>query len=276
MVGVFKFREKNIGYFDYGKGSPVFLIHGYLETAGVWENFGNRLVEVGYRVIMPELPGHGRSELYGAVHTMEFMADSLKGLIEHLGLDRVFMAGHSMGGYVTLAFADLYPDHLCGYSLLHSHPNADSPQALGKRKSEIEMVEKGEMNKFVSGNIEKMYSSANLEQMKDAVLRSKKLAATISGPAIVAVLRGMMQRPSRLKVLESSEKPFLWILGEKDNYINCREVLQGVILPGNAKSIVLENSGHLGFIEEEDRTVKLLTDFAGPLFRSPVSSFRGN
>jgi len=106
-----------------------------------------------------------------------------------------------------------------------------------------------------------MYATENLGRFMEELQRSKDIASTIRDEGIIAVLNGMMNRPSRLKVMEEGKVPCLWILGKMDNYISCDEILSKVNLPANARVVILEKSGHMGFIEEEDRSVLVLTDF---------------
>jgi pimeloyl-ACP methyl ester carboxylesterase len=193
---------------------------------------------------------------------MEFIAMVLKELILDLGIKKVCLAGHSLGGYAALAFAELYPDMLSGYCLFHSHPLADSPEALDKRSREINLVLKGKKDLIYPDNVSKMFASSNLEKFNTALQRSKKIASSVSGSGIIAVLKGMMARPSRVSVMEKGQVPCLWVLGKMDNYINSEIIQTKVKLPSNAEVVILKNSGHLGFIEEEDLSVKILGTFA--------------
>lgn len=104
-------------------------------------------------------------------------------------------------------------------------------------------------------------SLSNLEKFSEAVQRTKDIASRIPGEGIIAVLNGMMIRPSRLSLMEEGRVPCLWILGAMDNYIPCNVIQAKVNLPLNAKVVVLKASGHLGFVEEEDRAVKVILAF---------------
>ena len=106
-----------------------------------------------------------------------------------------------------------------------------------------------------------MYADKNLEIFRNEIQRSKDIASRLSDEGIVAVLKGMMMRPTRIAVMESGKIPCLWILGKHDNYIPCDSMLSRVSLPSNARALVLENSGHLGFIEEKERFLKEVVNF---------------
>jgi pimeloyl-ACP methyl ester carboxylesterase len=249
-----------IYYSDIGNGTPVVLLHGYLESSEIWENFAKNL-SFSHRVISVDLPGHGLSAIYGECHTTEFMANAVKTLFDCLNLKRVFLAGHSLGGYVTLAFLELFPEFLTGYCLFHSHPLSDSPETLLKREREITFVKSGKKYLMYPGNISQMFASQNLKKFKDALRRSNDIASKIRDEGIIAALNGMKIRPSRVRVMEEGKVPCLWILGRLDNYISSDDIQTKVKLPANAKVIILENSGHLGFIEEEELSSKIVAGF---------------
>jgi pimeloyl-ACP methyl ester carboxylesterase len=260
MGKLFKYMAGKIHYNDQGRGDVIVLLHGYLETSEVWNYFAKKLSEK-FRIILVDLPGHGKSDNYGEVFTMEFMATLIKNLLESLNIKKNFLIGHSLGGYITLAFAEHYPDMLSGYCLFHSQPFADSPETLEKRKREINLVNEGNKDLMIPDNISRMFAEFNLQKLSDAFQKSKEVALSIKGEGITGVLKGMMARPSRLSVMESGKVPCLWILGSMDNYINCEQIQAKVKLPSNSRVVILRNSGHLGFIEEEEKSVKVITGF---------------
>lgn len=264
MDSFFTYRSGVIHYTDRGQGHVVILVHGYLETAEIWGNFAERLAE-RFRIIAIDLPGHGSSSVFGDVHTMEFMAEAINDLIESLDINRVFLVGHSMGGYVALAFAGLFPEKLSGFCLFHSHPFADTPETVVKRNFETDMVIKGKKELFFPLTISRMYARDNLDKFSEAVHKSRTIASTIQEKGITAVLKGMTRRPSRLEVIESGRLPLLWILGAGDNFIDPEAMLSRVTLPPNAEAVILEQSGHMGFIEEEDLSVSAVACFADRL-----------
>jgi pimeloyl-ACP methyl ester carboxylesterase len=251
---------KNIWYTDSGKGETIVLLHGYLESSEVWERFAEKLSK-SFRVICVDLPGHGSSDVFGETHTMELMAGIIKELCIKLNMERVFLAGHSLGGYVALAFLELHPRMLSGYCLFHSHPLPDSAEATEKRRREIAIVQAGKKDIMYPENVEKMFATVNIDRFRPALERSRQIASRIPGEGITAVLNGMMQRPSRVSVMEKGIVPCLWILGAMDNYIPCNTIREKVKLPDNAKVVILENSGHMGFVEEEELSLGVLSEF---------------
>lgn len=249
-----------INYSESGNGPAIILLHGYLESSDVWNGFAEKL-GTDFRVISVDLPGHGLSDIFSPVHTMEFMASVIRELLDSKGIKKAFLCGHSLGGYVALAFLELFPEYLSGYCLFHSHPFPDSPEAIEKRLREIAIVKAGKKELMYPENVTRMFATSNLPGCQEALQRSKEIASRIPGEGIIAVLNGMMKRPSRLLLMEKGKIPCLWILGSMDNYIPCEQTLTRVNLPPNAKAVILENSGHIGFIEETDRSVMIIKDF---------------
>jgi 3-oxoadipate enol-lactonase len=110
-------------------------------------------------------------------------------------------------------------------------------------------------------NIIKMFAPSNVDKYSEALQRSKEIASRIPGEGIIAVLNGMMKRPSRSSLMEEGRVPCLWILGLMDSYIPCDLIQSKVKLPPNATVVVLKNSGHVGFIEEEDKSLEVIIRF---------------
>jgi pimeloyl-ACP methyl ester carboxylesterase len=240
------------------------FLHGYLETKKVWENFIDRFTD-SYRVIAIDLPGHGDSDSFSPVNSMEIFAESIKGLADSLNIRKFFLAGHSMGGYAVMAFLEHYPEYLTGYSLFHSHPFADPSAAIEKRKINIGIVESGKKDEMIPGFIENLYSPVNRSILRDKIENSVSIASGIRAETIIADLKGMMERPDRSALIAESSIHFLWILGRMDSHINADDVIQKVKLSGNSRVVVLENSGHMGFIEEPEQAEKHIKDFIGKL-----------
>jgi pimeloyl-ACP methyl ester carboxylesterase len=167
-----------------------------------------------------------------------------------------------MGGYAALAFAEKYPGMLAGYVLFHSHPYADTPEGILKRKREIELVMAGKKNIMYPANISMMFAENNLKSMSAALAKLRKLASGNPAEGIVALLNGMMARPLRAAVIERGEVPLLWILGRSDRYFSPEIAVRDIKVPANAQVVILEKSGHLGFIEEPGLSAELISTFA--------------
>lgn len=254
------FEGGTICYYDKGTGPAVIFLHGYLESSGVWFDFIDEF-PVRFRTLAVDLPGHGESGIFSDEHTMEFMADAVREVMDIEGIEKVLLAGHSMGGYVALAFLEKYPDRLHAYCLFHSHPFADTEEIISNRNREIRVVESGKKDVIYPVNVPKMFADFNINRFIRKLEEHKKIASQISEAGIIAVLKGMIKRPSRAGLLEKGEVPLLMIMGRHDNYIPFKQIKANIRLPQNSELIVLENSGHLGFVEEKEKSSESIADF---------------
>ncbi len=256
-----EFLGKSVNYKVQGEGNKVlFLLHGYLESLDIWDDFADQLAE-DYKVIRMDIPGHGNSEVLRDEHDMDLLADAVKHVTDEEQVNRCTMVGHSLGGYVTLAFLANYPEKLEAFSLFHSHPFADSEQVRANRQREIDLVERGRKKVIINTNIPKAFSNDNLEKYKEKVEWARQIALNTPGEGIIANLEAMMNRPDRSELVKNTDKPFLLIAGVKDNYINYEQVIPKIELPGKGVLVTLENSGHIGFIEEKENALHVVRDF---------------
>ena len=118
-----QFKNTQISFSDTGKGTVIVLLHGFLENKKMWDFYISEFAKKN-RVIAIDLLGHGESECLGYVHSMEDHADAVQAVLSDLRIRKAIFIGHSMGGYVALAFAELYPDNTKGLVLLNSTARA--------------------------------------------------------------------------------------------------------------------------------------------------------
>ena len=254
------FNGAELVYTDQGEGKCTVLLHGYLERGRVWESFTGKFPE-GFRFLVPDLPGHGESGSWGKVHSMDDLAAAVKAILDAEGISSVFLAGHSMGGYVTMAFADLFPGYLSAYALVHSTPFADTAEKRENREREISLVLCGKKRQIVLVNIPKAFATDNLDKMSGQVERLKQMAMRSPDKGTIALLNGMKDRPDRTAVLSKPELPLLLVGGMKDNYIPVGVFEKVVSLAPHATVLRLEQSGHMGFMEEPEPVVQAFKTF---------------
>ena len=129
-----------LNYEISGNGKEdLVLVHGFMENLLVWEDLENYLSKK-FRLIKIDLPGHGRSEIYGEVHTMELMADEVKKVAEKLKLEKFHLLGHSMGGYMALAFAEKFPETLKSLTLFFSTYYPDDEEKKEQRRKSFRII----------------------------------------------------------------------------------------------------------------------------------------
>ena len=238
----------------------VVLLHGYLESALVWEDFVPYLYKE-VRVVTLDLPGHGISVVTGEVHTMDFLADTVADALTALGIGRCTLVGHSMGGYVALAFCERHPGMLDGLVLLRSTPNPDTPEKAENRRREIALVKAGKKDMLARVAPAAGFAEENRTRMQDHIEDLTEQVFLTEDEGIVALLGGMVTRKDQNAMLRSSKVPQLFILGRKDGYIPPEAAEKMVAEHPQAKVVWLENSGHMGFLEEPEATARAILDF---------------
>lgn len=251
-----------VRYADAGKGTQaVLLLHGYLESIEVWDDFAGELGK-NYRVIRIDLPGHGFSDWGGReVVGIDYMADTAAAVLELAGVEQCTVVGHSMGGYVALSLAANHPEKVGGVVLFHSSPNADTPEKAANRQREIELVEAGKKEMLARVNPGRGFAEANLRRCAEAVEDLAEQVMLTEDEAIVAVLKGMSQRKDRNEDMRRLGIPELMIFGRGDNYIPVAAAESMALAQPQAQVAWLENSGHMGFVEQPRESLAILEDF---------------
>ncbi len=249
-------------YTDSEKGEkPIVLLHGYLESLEVWDDFVRRLTRDGYRVITLDLPGHGISEVVGEVHSMEFLADTVAALLAKIGVEKCTLVGHSMGGYAALAFAKKYPERLSGLVLFHSVPGADTEEKKENRRREIALIRAGKKELLARTSPEKGFAEENRKRLADEIDALGEQVMLTEDEGIVALLNGMIEREDMNEMLRRLEAPVLFIFGKGDGYIGPETAEAMIRNHPQAQVVWLEHSGHMGFVEEPDAAAKALEAF---------------
>lgn len=265
MEGYIELPICTIRYRLSGQGPAVILVHGYLENLEIWEDIVPDL-EQSYTVLRVDLPGHGKSVCKLQTISMDLMADSISAVMTNLGIKKAFMVGHSMGGYTTLAFAERYPNWLNGFCLLHSSANADSSEKRQSRMNDIETIKNGGKRDLVYLSIPRLFASQNLEKMDDLVDKFIKIGLNTTDKGIIGALQGMAQRPDRNHVIENATIPVFFIFGKYDNLITMEVAKTLIERHKKARTVILNNSGHMGFVEEKNQTTAAITSFLTQVF----------
>ncbi|MCC8087857.1 MAG: alpha/beta hydrolase [Rikenellaceae bacterium] len=244
-----------------GCGRPVLLLHGYMESLDVWDDFSEILAKKGYRVVSLDLPGHGISEVLEEVHSMDLLAGVCEGLLIKLGIEEADIVGHSMGGYVALALAKNCPQRIRSLVLFSSTPNADTEEKKQNREREIEIVRSGR-KEMLSGILPgKGFAPDNRKKLKDTIDELALQVMLTEDEGIVAILKGMMAREDMNGMLKELDKPQLFVFGGQDEYIP-KEVAEKVAENNpQAKVAWLADSGHNGFLEQPEESAVILDEF---------------
>lgn len=249
------YKNTAISYSDIGKGTAVVLLHGFLENKTMWNDLAPSLAKKN-RVIAIDLLGHGETDCLGYVHSMEENAEIVKAILSHLRIRKALVIGHSMGGYVALAFAELYPETLKGIVLLNSTAKEDNEERKVNRDRAIKAVKQNYIN-FVRMSITNLFGENNRERLENEIETVKLEALKTPLQGIVATLEGMKIRKERQFILKTTDFPKLLILGKKDGVLIYDDNLSQI--ENTNTELISFPDGHMSHIEnkEELETVVL-------------------
>ena len=252
---------RTVHYRDEGRHNTqtLVLLHGFMQNLDVWSSYVLSYMH-RLRVITIDLPGHGLTDTFCDVHTTDFMARTVKEVLNACGVDQCVMAGHSMGGYVALAFAEHYPFSLRGMALLNSHAMADSDERRAAREEVCRQVQEnraGYILGFVPSLVDDSRRAALSKDIKD--LQDQCLETTTA--SIIAAQRGMAQRPSRVATLADLDLPVYFIYGKNDPRIPVELAVTQTLLPRRAEALLLSNVAHMSFMEEREYIKPRLLNF---------------
>jgi pimeloyl-ACP methyl ester carboxylesterase len=247
-----------LAYRASGSGPAVVLLHGFGEDGEVWTD--QRDCFPGCRLLIPDLPGSGLSAMRSDM-SLEALADALLPVLDVESVSTFTLIGHSMGGYIALAFAERYPGRLAGLGLFHSSAFADSEEKKETRRKGIDFIESNGANAFLRTSIPNLFSAATKRAKPELVAGQVRRNEDFTDAALVAYYRSMMERADRTEVLRTIPVPVLFVLGREDGAVPISDGLQQCYLPARAQVEILEESGHMGMMEEAGKANQMLNSF---------------
>jgi pimeloyl-ACP methyl ester carboxylesterase len=254
------FRNKKIFYRTEGVGKPIMLLHGFGEDETIWNRQIN-LLSKKYYLIIPDIPGSGQSEMLDGKCTMEDYAEVIKAIADKENVSQFSLIGHSMGGYITLAFAEKYPGLLNSFGLFHSSAFADDENKKDKRRKGIDFMQKNGSEAFLKTSVPNLFSEQTKKERPELINQLLTIGKNISAGALVQYYEAMILRPDRISVLKSFLNPILFIIGKYDNAVPLGASLQQCHLPSKAIIHILKYSAHMGMWEEDELSSIYLLDF---------------
>ena len=258
-----QFQNRSISYWTIGKGKPLMLVHGFAEDHRIWVHQSAHLQDQ-FQLILPDLPGSGKSSLLNDV-SMENMAEVLNAILDQESVQLCSIIGHSMGGYVTLAFAEKNADRLNSFCLFHSSAYPDNDEKKQTRLKAIEFIKKNGVEEFLKISTPNLFAkegeneqSGSREKMVQKLIEEYK---NFDADALIAYYEAMMKRPDRTLVLKSFTKPILFLFGKYDTAVPYQQGIEQSRLAKNGEVQTLHQSGHMGMWEEKDKSNQILESF---------------
>ncbi len=246
-----------LSYQIKGSGKPVVLLHGFLENSEMWQFLVKETN--AYKFISIDLAGHGNSENFSNIHTMELQAQKVKEVLEKENIKEAIFIGHSMGGYVMLAFYELFPEIVKGISMFFSTTFADAEEKKQQRLKAVETAEKNP-DTFIKVSISNLFNQNNLENLQNQISIARNWARQTSVQGITAALLGMRERKDRTNFLLHSTIPIQFICGTFDNAVQSSIIKETF---GNQKHTQYNELpiGHMGHLEAPEECKTLILKF---------------
>ena len=235
--------------------NPLVLLHGFMESQAIWDKFFDRIGN-DRCVITLDLPGHGQTPQISETHTMALMAECVKFVLDAENIEKATIIGHSMGGYVTLEFAHLFPERTTQFGLFHSQAAAETEQGKINRDRAIEVLKQNKKG-FITQLIPDLFAPENVEKFQSEIQNLIKIAQTMTTESIIAALLGMRDRSCRLDTLQTAKQPVIFIQGKSDKRFPDELIFSQIQLCHQAEVLYL-NCGHMGFIECAEQTIEFL------------------
>ena len=257
---------RSLSYTDSGgEGIPVLLVHAFPLNSAMWEPqieaLGDR-----FRLIAPDLQGFGGSDAPEdrSLYSMDSFADQLAGLLDELGLDKVVLAGLSMGGYIAFSFLRRHGGRVRALVLADTRAEADPPEGVEKRSGQQKQVESEGTAGLIEALPGALLGPTTRESKPDVVDRARKLMD--NPPAgFIGALEAMKNRVDSSEDAAKVDVPTLVIVGEEDGLTPPDAARKLHELIGGSKLVVIPGAGHLSNIEAPEAFNGALGEFLSSL-----------
>jgi pimeloyl-ACP methyl ester carboxylesterase len=236
-----------------GEGTPVVLIHGFPFDHSLWEDVIPLLKEHA-RLILPDLRGFGKSPIPDGVYSMRLMAEDIAALLDKLNIQKAVLAGHSMGGYISLAFAHAYPDRVAGLALITSQAAADTPERRQGRYRLADEVKRKGVKAVVAANLERYSPDPAVRE------RARILMMKCQKKGVIAALKGMAERPDYTEALAQLHAPTVIVAGGADAIVSPERAGEMVQILSMGWGVEVPEGGHMPMYEAPQIVAKAILD----------------
>ncbi|WP_304157218.1 alpha/beta fold hydrolase [Mesonia mobilis] len=256
MQEYISYKNIQIAFTVEGKGETIVLLHGFLESSTIWKNVVSAFKET-HQIIAIDLLGHGKTEKLGYIHSMETMAETVHAVLSELKVEKASIIGHSMGGYVALAFAEKFPQQLEKLILLNSSTVADSEERKENRDRAKRLVKQNKQA-FISMAIKNLFTDENRNALRTEINALVEEAVQLPEEYIIASVEGLKNRKDRTEILQQYSGEKIIIAGKNDPVVPFKEI-EAIAEKTNSTFISFED-GHMSYLENEEELLKVLNE----------------
>jgi len=244
-----------------GEGEPLLLLHSYWGSHILFDHLASAL-SVGMKVIRIDLPGHGKSGIPPLDYTFEKLAAVLNELLIRLEVyGKISIIGHSMGGYVAMAYAVKYPERINSLVLMNSPIKAADNKNTKLRAREGRLLQKGKRELLLQVTIPSNFATENLDSMGIALALLYRTSDQVTVEGALRSIYAINHRGNSLADLKNAQYPILIVIGKYDNVYKADEQLDDANAISTAQVLLLHHSGHMGFMEEEELVIEKINAF---------------
>lgn len=252
------FKGTPVFFTETGSGFPLVFLHGFNESIRIWDKIIDNISKT-YRCVLIDLPGFGESPLPASL-SIKHIAEAVKRVADELQIEKPLIIGHSMGGYTALEYLKLFPQSLSGIGFVHSTAYPDGDEKKANRIKTLEFLENNPVEAFFKIFIQGLVAPHNYK--KEVIEEIEKIVNKTRKQSVIEGIKAMLHRDDNFEVYKNSELPMLILAGKYDQLIPLEKMTKQTSETQNVMIEILNNSGHLGMIEEPEKTEQTILKFA--------------
>lgn len=234
-----------------GNGKPVLLLHSLWGSHKIFDNLANFLAQ-NCKVIRFDFPGHGNSPSCENDYTFEEFAIVLNDLLHQLEIkERVSLIGHSMGGFAAMAYSQKYPEKVASLVLVHTLIQHANSKSIRHRIRQADLIRQNRKKLLLQFSNESNFAPGNSKKFSSHYLQLEQISNLVTNEGALAAINAINTRENSLSFLSKANFPILVVIGRKDRVYNPEDQLWEYKNLNSAEVLILEESGHMGFFEEE-------------------------
>lgn len=245
---------------EYGNGEPLVFLHGFCETHAIWEEIANSLGKE-YRVLYPDLPGFGKSPQLAPSFSLNDIGNAIVQWLQSLSIQKCFIFGHSLGGYITLEIARQHPAILHGLCLFNSTAYPDGPDKKENRNKLIAHLRENGVSAFIRTFVPSLFYPERVGEFEGQIKRITENGLKLSAAAVAAYAAAMRDRPDGTAVLKANKSNTLIIAGENDQNVPREVSMNMKALIDERHFHLLPASAHMSMYEQKDKVLEIIRGF---------------
>ena len=262
MINTKFYTDKNfkINYHMQGNGPVIILLHGYMDDMSIWDNI-TKFFNNNYKLIVIDLPGHGRSQYLKDNINIEDISDSIINLLIFENINQFNLIGYSYGGYIAIDLLGRYEEFLNSLILIHSHPYPDTTKKIKSREREMSYIKDGKFELIKSLQVKKRFHESYVHKNPEQLIKLEKTINSMDPVNTIITLNLILNRPDRSYNLSTSHIPILFCLSEHDEQADYNRINKDFRTQENIDIELFKNSKHMCFWEEKDLFLLKVSQF---------------